>query len=188
MRTVTRRCPLSTSRSKEPDYVAKGTNLDVTQEVFGGLTSVSLGFTRAVDEVGKKYTPGFAETARHWRYRAGITQILTPRWLVSVNGEALSDDGFLGSPYRAARVFGAAVVERNPRTRSGRAVKFRSINDLGARSSLRLEYRYYTDTWDIKAHTAEIGSSRYFGDAWLTEGFPAVLQAEQGALLLPTTR
>jgi hypothetical protein len=162
---------LSTSKSTEPDYVASGTNLDLTQEVFGGLTSVSLGFTRGVDAVGKRNSPGFVENARHWKYRFGLTQILTPRWLMSANFEALSDDGYLGSPYRSARVFGAFVPERNPRTRSGRAIKFRSINDLGSRSALRAEYRYYYDTWDIKAHTAELGTSRYFGDAWLADGF-----------------
>ena len=43
---------------------------------------------------------------------------------MSFNAEALSDDGYLGSPYRAARVFGAAVPERNPRTRSARALMF----------------------------------------------------------------
>jgi len=162
---------LSTSKSTEPDYVAAGTNLDVTQEVFGGLTSVSVGFTRAVDQVGKHNDPSFADSARHWAYRVGLTQILTPRWLMSANFEALSDDGYLGSPYRAAIVRGAAIPERNPRTRSARAIKFRSINDLGSRSSLRTEYRYYYDTWDIRAHTAEVGYSRYFGDAWLADGF-----------------
>ncbi len=162
---------LSTSHSKEPDYVAAGTNLDITQEVFGGLTSVSLGFTRGVDQVGKRNDPSFADSARHWKYRFGLTQILTPRWLMSANFEALSDDGYLGSPYRAALVRGAAVHERNPRTRSARAIKFRSINDLGSRSSLRLEYRYYFDTWDIKAHTSELGYARYVGDRWLAEGF-----------------
>jgi hypothetical protein len=162
---------LSTSRSKEPDYVAAATNLDVTQEVFGGLTSVSQGFTRGIDQVGKHNSPNFADTARHWQYRFGLTQILTPRWLMSANFEALSDDGYLGSPYRSAQAFGTLVPERNPRTRSARAIKFRSINDLGTRDSLRTEYRYYHDTWDIKAHTAEIGYSRYFGEAWLADGF-----------------
>jgi hypothetical protein len=161
----------STSKSTEPDYVAAGTNLDVTQEVFGGLTSVSVGFTRAVDQVSKHNDTTFADSARHWAYRVGLTQILTPRWLMSANFEALSDDGFLGSPYRAALVRGAAVHENVPRTRSARAIKLRSINDLGSRSSLRTEYRYYYDTWDIRAHTAELGYSRYFGEAWLADGF-----------------
>jgi Protein of unknown function (DUF3570) len=172
--TVVRDSTLSLgySKSTEPDYVAEAGSLDVAHEVFGGMTTVSLGFTRARDLVGEKNTPGWIDTARHWQYRAGLTQILTPRWLVSANFEIVSDEGFLGSPYRAARVFGATERERNPRTRTSRAVKLRSINDtsaLLARSSLRLEYRYFWDTWDIKAHTWEIGGAKYLGERFLLD-------------------
>src|SRR5205814_8173989 len=69
------------------------------------------------------------------------------------------------------RVFGAAVPERNPRTRSSRALKFRVIGDLGSRNSVHADYRYFWDTWAIKAHTAEIGYSRYIGEAWLADAF-----------------
>ena len=159
---------LALTSSKEPDYTADNTSIDVAQEVFGGMSTVSLGFSRGVDKVGKKDI-GFFDTATHWKYRLGLTQILTPTWLMSANFEALSDDGYLGSPYRVARVFGATVPERNPRTRTGRAVKFRVIGDVGSRSAVRAEYRYYWDTWAIRAHTVEFGYSRYFGDAWLVD-------------------
>jgi uncharacterized protein DUF3570 len=162
---------LGAMTSHEPDYVANTGSIDMTQEVFGGMTTVALGFTRASDKVGKKNSPEFSDRARHWQYRLGVTQILTPRWLMSANFEALSDEGYLGSPYRSARVFGAFVPERNPRTRSGRAVKLRLVGDLGNRDSMHLEYRYFSDTWDIKAHTAEIGYSRYFGQSWLADVF-----------------
>ncbi len=161
---------LSASRSKEPDYIADAAGLDVSHEVFGGMTTFSLGFTRAADLVGKKDVQGWIDKATHWQYRAGVTQILTPRWLLSLNAEAVSDSGYLGSPYRAARVFGAAVPERNPRTRSSRAIKLRTIYDtstLVPRSSIRAEYRPYWDTWDIKAKTTEFGVAKYFGDSFL---------------------
>jgi hypothetical protein len=178
---------LGTSTSREPDYTSNATNLDISQEVFAGLTTVSMGFTRGADKVGKKGV-GFFDTATHWKYRAGVTQILTPRWLASANAEIISDAGYLGSPYRVARVFGAAVPERDPRTRSSRSVKFAVIGDVsglfggqgsdgslaqgsGSRTSVRAEYRYFWDTWAIKAHTAELGVSRYFGDNWLVDGF-----------------
>jgi hypothetical protein len=162
---------LSTSASREPDYTARSIGLDVAQEVFGGMTTVSLGFTRGADHVGKHNAPEFSDSARHWQYRVGLTQILTPRWIMSVNAEALADDGFLGSPYRVARVFGAAVPERDPRTRSARAVKWRVIGDLGSRDALHADYRYFWDSWAIKAHTAELGYSRYLGESWLADGF-----------------
>ncbi|MCY7315533.1 MAG: DUF3570 domain-containing protein [Rubrivivax sp.] len=160
------------SKSTEPDYIAEALNVDVAHEVFGGMTTVSMGFTRAKDLVGQKNTPGWIDSASHWQYRTGLTQILTPTWLMSANFEVVSDSGFLGSPYRAARVFGATEKERNPRTRSSRAVKLRSINDTGAlvaRSSLRAEYRYFWDTWDIKAQTFEIGGSNYLGQSFLLD-------------------
>jgi hypothetical protein len=153
----------SLSRSREPDYQADAAGLDLTHEVFGGMTTVSLGFTRGADLVGMKGLPGWLDKATHWQYRAGVTQVLSPRWLVSLNAEAMADSGYLGSPYRSARVFGAFVHENNPRTRSSRALKLRSITDthaLVADSSLRAEYRYYWDNWDIRAHTTEVGASK----------------------------
>ncbi len=160
---------LSTSSSREPDYTAKRIGLDISQETFGGMTSVSLGFTRGSDQIGKRDAPEFSDIATHWQYRFGLTQILTKRWIMSANMEALADDGFLGSPYRIARVFGAAVPERTPRTRSARAIKFRVTGDLGSRDALHIDYRYYWDTWNIKAHTIEFGYSRHIGEKWLAD-------------------
>jgi len=162
---------LSASSSQEPDYSAKRVGIDITQEVFGGMSAVSMGFTHGSDVVGKHGSPEFADTATHWQYRLGLTQILSPRWIMSANMEALADDGYLGNPYRVARVFGATVAERNPRTRSSRALMLRAVGDLGSRDALHLDYRYFWDTWAIKAHTAEAGYSRYFGEAWLADSF-----------------
>jgi hypothetical protein len=160
---------LGTSSSSEPDYKANSVSLDIAQEVFGGMTTVSLGFTRGSDTVGKHDSPEFSDSAKHWQYRLGVTQILTTRWVASGNLEILADDGYLGSPYRVARVFGAAVPERNPRTRSARALKFRVIGDLGSHDAIQAGYRYFWDTWQIKAHTLDLAYSRYFGDAWLAD-------------------
>lgn len=172
---------LALSSSREPDYTANRIGFDISQETFGNMTTVSLGFTRGADQIGKHNSPEFSETATHWQYRLGITQILTPRWIMSANMEALSDDGFLASPYRIARVFGAAVPERTPSTRSGRAVKFRFIGDMGTRDAVHLDYRYYWDNWDIKAHTVELGYSRYLGEKILLD--TSLRSYSQGATL-----
>ncbi len=162
---------LSMDRSREPDYNADSFALDIAQDVFAGMTTVSLGFTRGRDAVGKKGL-GFFDHATHWQYRSGVTQILSPRWLASINLEAVADDGYLGSPYRAARVFGATVPERNPRTRSSRAVEARTIGEVGdadARTALRAKFRHYWDNWDIRAETLEVGAARVFGGRWLAD-------------------
>lgn len=161
---------VSTSHSKEPDYIADATSVDVAQEVFGGMTTLALGFTRAEDKVGRK-GEGFFDYAMHWRYRLGLTQILSPSWIASVNWEAVADEGFLASPYRVARAFGAAVPERNPRTRSSRAIKFRVLGEVSAGHAARAEYRYFWDNWAIKSHTFELGYSRQIGDLWLVDWY-----------------
>lgn len=162
---------LGLNNSDEPDYKVGGYSVDVTQEVFGGMTTVAMGYSRASDKVYKHNSPDFSDRARHWQYRLGLTQILTPRWLATANLEVVSDDGYLGSPYRVARVFGATVPERNPRTRTSRAVKFGAVGDIGDRQAVHGEYRYFWDTWAIKAHTLEGGYSRYFGDLWLADAY-----------------
>jgi hypothetical protein len=144
----------------------------VSQEVFGGMSTVSLGASRGADKVGQRGTQGWIDEATHWNYRLGLSQVLSPRWMGTANLEIVADTGLLGNPYRSARVFGAAVPERLPRTRTGRALKLRLVGDTDAlvkRSSVRAEYRYYWDTWALKAHTLEFGASRYFGQHFLAD-------------------
>jgi hypothetical protein len=162
---------VAASSSDEPDYKADGVSIDVSQEVYGGMTTVNMGFSRGKDKVGKKGDFGFFDYAKHWRYRLGVTQILTPRWLASLGFEAVSDEGFLGSPYRAARVFGAFVPERNPRTRSSRSIKLSTVAEVRPRTSVHAEYRYFYDTWDIKAHTFQAGASGYVGESFQLDGY-----------------
>ena len=163
---------VAASNSKEPDYTANSASLDVSQDVFGGMTTVNLGYSRGWDTVGKHGYPAFSESANHWQYRAGATQILTPNWLASANLEVVSDEGYLGSPYRAARVFGAAVPESDPRTRSSRALALRAVGTIDSSSAVRAEYRYFWDTWDIRANTVELGYSRYLQERrWLVDGY-----------------
>ncbi len=171
---------LVAATSREPDYIADTLNVDLAQDVFGGMTTVALGFTRGSDKVGKTGTPGWIDTADHWRYRLGVTQILSPDWLATANFEAISDDGFLGNPYRVALVFGAAVPERVPRTRTSRAFQLRAVGDLGERNVIQGSYRYFWDTWGITAHTAELGYGRYFGPDWLANAFVRY-HTQQGA-------
>jgi len=167
---------VSGSRSVEPDYQASTLSVDLTQDVFGGMTTVTMGYSRAHDKVGQHGTPGWIDTARHWQYRLGVTQILTPRWTASANLESINDDGYLGSPYRLARVFGTYVHENDPRTRESKALKLSTTGDItpeGAdnRRAFRADYRYYWDTWGIRGHTLELGYNRNLAPGWLLESF-----------------
>ena len=158
-------------RSSEPDYSTNNADLDVAQDVFGGLTTIRIGYSRGFDRIGKRGTIGQIDAANHSRMRLGASQVLTPRLTVSADWEALTDNGLLGSPYRVARVFSAAVPERVPRTRSARAIKLRVVGDLGSRRILRAEYRYTYDTWDINSRTVELGLRERLGESWMVDAY-----------------
>ena len=78
---------------------------------------------------------------------SGATQVLTPNWLATVNLEAISGEGFSRQSVPRGRVFGAAVPERVPRTRSSCAAQVRAIGDLGEKNVVTGLYRYHWDTW-----------------------------------------
>jgi hypothetical protein len=51
-----------------------------------------------------------------------------------------------------------------PNTRTSNAVGLRAKYYLPYRAALEGEYRYFTDTWDIEAHTASISYTHPWGD------------------------
>ena len=159
------------STSREPDYIANAASLDVAQDYFGGMTTISLGYSKGWDTVEKHGDPSFSQPANHWQYRLGATQILTPRWLASLNFEVVDDEGYLQSPYRVARVLGAAVPEVDPSTRNSRAATLRVTGSVGERGAVHVQYRYFWDTWDIRANNEEVGYGQYIGSRWLLDGF-----------------
>jgi hypothetical protein len=173
MPTATR-LTLGLSSSSEPDYRARALSVDVAQDFFGAMSTLKLGFTRGADDVGKTGVAGVIDQATHWQYRLGLTQVLSPRWLASVNVEALADNGLLGSPYRVARVFGAAVPERLPRTRSARAVRLSTRGDVDRLGGVvKADYRWYSDTWGLRAHTLRTGHARQLKPGLDGRGQPA---------------
>lgn len=164
---------LSVSQSEESDYEADTLSLGVAHELFSGMSTFSLGYTRGADVVRRVDTDFRADIDRH-QFRLGWSQVVTKRLLVNVDFEAVTDQGYLNNPYRSARILGASVPERYPSTRTSNAVALRAVQGLqlaNDRAAARLDYRYFRDTWDIGAHAIEIGYERYYrGELWLFDG------------------
>ncbi len=164
---------LSYTNSDERDYLANTLGLNIAHEVFDGLTTISLGYTIGRDEVGKVNT-SFKEDVTHYRYRLGISQVFTKSFLMTLDYEGILDTGYLNSPYRAARLQGLLVPERYPGTRDSYAIAVRAVKGLTSdnnqlNASLRFGYRYFSDTWNIHAHTLEAAYQRRLSDRWTIE-------------------
>ncbi|MEM6639801.1 MAG: DUF3570 domain-containing protein [Pseudomonadota bacterium] len=153
------------SNSDEHDFTARSAYFAVTQDLFGDLTTVTLSYGRGDDQVRRVNDDNFEEDVDRQIYGLGISQIITPKLILGTTIEGITDEGYLNNPYRRVRYvdptnaqFGYSFQdERYPDTRSSIAVALRGRYFLDYRAAVHGEYRYFTDTWDIVAHTAEIG-------------------------------
>ena len=156
------------SNSDESDYQADTYSLGVTQEVFGGMTTIAMAYAHGDDVVGRVDTD-FEDGVDRDTWMLGLSQVLTPRLLGNVNYEAVTEDGFLANPYRSARILGAQIPERYPGTRTSQALSLGAIYSYSENTALRGSYRYFTDTWDIGAHTLELAYSHYLNPRWIAD-------------------
>jgi hypothetical protein len=160
--------------SRESDYDADTSYFSISQDMFGDLTTVTLGYSRGSNIVRKNGDENFEDTADSRSYRLSLSQVLTKNLLLGVAYEAISDDGFLNNPYRSVRYLDASVptgyswqAESYPRTRTSNAAALRLNYYLPYRASIYGGYRYYDDTWGIGANTFDIGYIHPYGSKWL---------------------
>jgi hypothetical protein len=165
------------TKSEENDYTADTFSFGISQDLFGDLTTVSLGYSLGNDVVGRRGDPSFSEDTQRQQYRLGLSQILTKNLLLGLSFESITDEGFLNNPYRQVRYRDTTTpqgysYEREiyPRTRSSDAGAIRVRYYLPYRAAMQAEYRQYADTWDIKADTFEIGYTHPIASGWTFEG------------------
>ncbi len=164
---------LAYTKSDESDYLAETTSIDFSHDMFGDLTTVSLGYSVGNDDIGNNTDETFSESVKRQSYRIGLTQILTKNSIMGVNLETTTDEGFLHSPYRSYRYYnsatgmGGTALEIYPETRTSNALAFSVKYFLSYRAALSGEVRIYNDTWGISARNLEIGYTHPFRENWI---------------------
>ena len=167
---------LGYTNSDESDYKADTYNISVSQSMFGDLTTVTLGYSRGSDDVFQNLDDNFKETADHNNYHVSLSQVLTKNLVLSVNYDAVTDEGYLQNPYRSFRYLSDPndpastplfEPERYPNTRTSNAVSANVLYYLPYRATVKGAYRYYADDWDIEAHTLEVAYTHPLKDRWI---------------------
>lgn len=168
---------LGYTSSSENDYEANTVYFSVSQEFFGGLSTLTLGYARGWDEVGMVGNESFREETDRQNYQIGLSQVLTRNSLLGLDFEAVTDEGFLQNPYRQNRFIDPNDStnflyqdERYPQTRTSLSVATRALYYLPYRASIRGEYRYFSDSWGIDAHTVELAYVHPLNPRWTLEG------------------
>ena len=169
---------LSFTKSEESDFDASTLSLSLSQDMFGDLTTVSMGFSRGDNTVGRNGDSNFSEQADTRSYRISISQIFTKNLIIAFSLEGITDEGFLNNPYRSVRYLDTSTPapgdfvfqsEVYPRTRTSTAFAVRARYFLQHRAALHGGYRAYSDSWGIVASTFETGYTWPNEDRWIFE-------------------
>jgi hypothetical protein len=172
--------------SREPDYIADTTYYSVSQDMFGDLTTVTMGYRRGWDQIFRdiktpdgtiENDPTFHQRADHWGYSLSLSQILTRNLIANFNYELLTDQGYLANPYRKIRYLSPGVGEGftladqvYPNTRTSNAASLQLKYYLPWRAALSASYRFFRDTWGIVANTEELDYTLPTWKHWIFEG------------------
>ncbi len=174
-------------RSKETDYLANTAYFNISQDMFGDLTTVSFGYRRGSNDVYRNIKvagvrqndPNFKAKMDSRAYTAGLTQVITRNMIGTLAFEVDTDEGFLNSPYRSVRY--AVPLAQNPngfafdselypKTHTSNAASVRVKYFLPWRAAVDGQYRFYTDSWGVKGDTVQLGYTHPAWKHWVFDG------------------
>jgi hypothetical protein len=162
--------------SAEPDYISSGGGLAFTMDLNDKLITPRLGANYNHDRVGRG-PDNFIGALDTTEIEGGVTLVLSPTSLLLLSATVQIEHGDESKPYRYVPMFDPVNVA--PFILPGQSVDvvnrerlpFRPIEQLptsrdryavGARfahrfpgATLRIEQRFYTDSWSLKATTSD---------------------------------
>jgi len=160
--------------SREKDYQSLGGNAKVSLDLMHRLTTLTLGAGLNHDSVFPVGgTPvglsagGLPLSRAHDPKQvvsgmAGLSRILTRRWMMAVSGTRMREQGYLTEPYKVLSILDPAtghsvgqLTEKRPSTRNRTDVLGSSVYHL-TRDLVYVSYRYYWDDWSVRSHTLDL--------------------------------
>ncbi|MDX1696213.1 MAG: DUF3570 domain-containing protein [Ketobacteraceae bacterium] len=158
----------SYTNSSENDYEADTYFFGISQDFFGDLTTLSIGFGIGDDVISKTGDESFEKNLDRQNYRISVSQILTKKLIMGVNIETITEEGYLQNPYRQSSILDQTndatagrpeswTEEQYPETRTSDAISISLKYYLPYRAALHGEFRYYSDSWKIQGRNLEVG-------------------------------
>ncbi|WP_281225658.1 DUF3570 domain-containing protein [Flavobacterium aquiphilum] len=154
------------SSSSEFDYQSFGANLSFSQKTKDRNGEFTAKFQTFIDQL-KLIAPielrpygqeGYGTADRNtFVGTLSYSQIINKELQIMLVGDVISQNGYLSLPFH--RVYftdGSVHQEKMPDTRLKIPLGIRASYFLGDNIILRAYYRYYSDDWGIKSHTADL--------------------------------
>ena len=160
--------------SRERDYQSVGMSSKLSLELLHKLTTLTAGAGFNDDNVfptGGTRLPLSDSTiivSDSWNPKrvrgglVGISQILTRRWMIGVNGSRSVERGYLTDPYKVVSLMDPStglpvgqITEKRPDRRERNDIFSSSVYHL-VRDVLYLSHRYYWDSWGVRSNTVDL--------------------------------
>ena len=139
-----------TSYSKETDYISSGFSVQGSLLTENKNTTLTLGGSFNNDSINPVNQPAVDESKKVTSGLIGVTRVLTPQDIVQLNFGYSKGSGYYSDPYK--------LNDNRPRERNAVTALARwnhHFDDNGTDGTVHLSYRYYSDTFGIRANTLE---------------------------------
>lgn len=147
------------SLSTENDYLSRGLFFQGALSTDDRNTTWNLGLAATRDLINPSNGIVEHERKRIAELIVGITQVVTRRDIVQLTLGRSQGRGYFSDPYKA--------LDRRPRERNHTTLMARWNHHVEATDGVtRLSYRYYTDTYAIRAHTLGAEYVQPLGRGW----------------------
>ena len=177
---------LGAHASREKDYQSLGVTGKVSAALFQKLFTVTAGGGYSDDSVfpvggtpiglsdGSLVTKG-SNSKKVTNLLLGVSQILSRRWIMSLDASRTLEKGYLTEPYKVISLVNPfsgepvdQVTDNRPSTRNRTSALLSSAyhftHDIGY-----VSYRYYQDTWGIHSNTLDLKYRHDLEDDWYIE-------------------
>lgn len=171
---------LSYTGSVENDYKSGTLNVNLSQDFFGELSTLTLGYTQGKDFVTRRnLTYDLAKVDRQ-NYRIGFSQILSKNFTLAASWETITDDATslngstvtLNNPYRSYSYLDSSTnnrgfaPEKYPNTHTSNAFAINGSYYLPFRAAIHGKVKFYRDSWGVDATTYQLGYTYPLGN-WI---------------------
>ncbi|MBI3562780.1 MAG: DUF3570 domain-containing protein [Gammaproteobacteria bacterium] len=155
---------LGITKTSEKDYKGKTYQVNLSQDFFGDLSTLTMGYSKAADTVTSTEDSSRGGDIRRQNYRIGLSQIVSKNMIVGLGWETITDEGYLQSPYRvysyctdSACTSRSKDFEKFPGTRTSNTVSLHGSYYLQYRAALHGNIKLFQDSWGVNAQTMELG-------------------------------
>lgn len=157
---------LSLGYSEESDYLSRNISMTYKELMFDENTSLTLrlsGFFDELDDIDRFNEKHGVDNRDTRTIALEMTQYLSPQDTLGGGISYTHQYGLLSTPRNFVVVNDVAFDEVLPREKDRYAAFITERHAFSDQYAAEIGYRYYTDDWQLKAHTPEVKWYNYLG-------------------------